>query len=218
MKTDQLTQGSPAWLQARCGKITASKLADVMTQPRSKADKEAGKLSQTARSYMLDLVAETLTGQPVEIPTTRSMQWGIDNELPAREIYETLTDTEVREVGFLKYEKEPMVGCSPDGLIGDDGGLEIKCPFNSRVHIGYLIDGVLPAEYRWQVIGSMWITGRKWWDFVSYDPRMPDLQTSLFRVRVHRGEVGSDIALLESSVMNFRGHYIGAICKLKGGA
>lgn len=182
-------QGSPEWHAARLGRVTASRFADILTEPRSAADKKAGNLSATAQSYLLDLVAETLTGQCQGFEGNKATQWGNDNEPAAVEVYEAVTGHVCHEVGFVEHPVDALIGGSPDRLIAEDGGLEIKCPFNTRVHLGYLLDGALPREYEAQVQGLLWITGREWWDFVSYDPRIPDVSLSLFCVRVERDEL-----------------------------
>jgi hypothetical protein len=181
-------QGSPEWRQARCGKVTCSRLPDVMTQPRTKAAKEAGELSATATSYVLEIVAETLTGEPVEIPTTPAMRWGLDNEPHARRVYEEVTGRRVEQVGFLTLPGNDRIGGSVDGLLGDVGVLEIKCPYNPREHLRTLASGEMPAEYSAQAQGYLWITAREWADFVSYDPRHQEPQTALAIVRVQRDD------------------------------
>lgn len=164
----ELVQGSPEWHRFRAGKITASAFADVMTGGKGK----------TRRSYMMRLIAERLTGKPQESFTSREMQWGIDCEPQARALYEFVTGNEVRQVGMVM--RSEWVGCSPDGLVGDDGGIEIKCP-NTSTHIGYCIANELPDDYRWQVQGCLWVTGRAWWDFVSFDPRLPQRMIHVVR-------------------------------------
>jgi hypothetical protein len=215
---ETIVQGSFEWRQERLGKITVSEFDGLLAQPRNKADREAGKLSKSAQSYLLDLVAEILTGQEQGPPTTWAMQWGIDNEPAARQVYAERMGCEVQEVGFLAHPDEPMIGGSPDGLVGDDGGLEIKCPANTAIHLGYMLDGVLPTEYVAQVHGHLWITGRKWWDFVSYDPRIkgPDtLRLALWRYRVYRDE--EYIRNLARKVFAFRDLLLETLIQLKIG-
>ena len=124
-RSETLVQGSPAWRELRLGKITASRFKDVLTEPRSKADKEAGKLSVTAQSYQLELGAEILTGLDDSLPPTRAMEWGTENEPAARQLYSRVTGLEVREVGFVEHPLDPMIGGSPDGLVGRLGGIEV---------------------------------------------------------------------------------------------
>ena len=205
---EPIVQGSAAWRVLRLGKITASQFSDVLAQPRVQG-------KGTAHSYLLDLVAEILTGQDQGPPTTWVMQWGTDNEPGARQVYSELTGLEVQEVGFLTHPEEPMVGGSPDGLVGDDGGLEIKCPANTRIHLGYMLGGELPKEHIAQVQGHLWISGRQWFDFVSYDPRIKDLRLALWRLRVQRDE--AYIAKLEKAVFAFRDALMETLCNLKIG-
>lgn len=178
-------QGSIEWHNDRLGMVTASRFKEIMTNGRGKDT-----MGQTAYSYMYDLVAELLTGQAQDKIDNRAIQWGHDNEPQARAMYSLLRDCRVYQVGFLKSLVFPGVGGSPDGLLDPPeedpevgpGGVEIKCPMSSRIHLGYLEFGGVPKDYQWQVQGLMWVTGRKWWDFVSFDPRMPsDLQLFVHR-------------------------------------
>jgi predicted phage-related endonuclease len=137
--------------------------------------------SASRKNYKAQLVIERLTAQPTESYTNGAMQWGIDTEPLARVAYELSSGNDVEQTGFeLHFELE--AGASPDGLIGEDGLIEIKCP-NSATHIEYLKAKELPSEYKAQVQGQLWITDRKWCDFVSYDPRMPEhLRMKIIRV------------------------------------
>ena len=127
-----------------------------------------------------------MTGEPVEGPSGYALQWGTDVESFAREAYELETGNSVIESGFLLHPDYDFVGCSPDGLIGDDKGLEMKCPRSSAVHLKRFVSGV-PDEYIPQIQGCMWVTGRTSWDFVSYDPRMPESHRILI-INVKRDE------------------------------
>lgn len=164
----ELVQGTDEWRAARAGKITASRLSDVMAKIKT------GEAS-TRREYRWQLLTERLTGQPVEGYSNKAMEWGTAHEAEAREAYEAETGEIVERVGFvvLVHPKLTAVGCSPDFLIGDKGGGEIKCPYSSVVHV-QTIKGGMPPEHKPQVQGSMWITGREYWDFISFDPRMPE--------------------------------------------
>lgn len=176
-------QGTPEWHAKRLGKVTASRFKDLQTNPRS------GKgLSQTARSYMLDLIAEKLTLEPQGFTGNKATEWGDEHEDDAVACYEAATGDVVDRVGFCERPDLPDVGCSPDGLIGEEGGCEIKCPFTTRVHLEYWLGGVCPQEHIAQVQGGMWVTGRSWWDFCSYDPRIQDAKLALFKIRVYRDE------------------------------
>ncbi len=172
-------QRSNEWANDRVGKITASRMAAVLARGK-KAPHEP---LQAYRDYMAELVCERLTGEARGIPMATPMQWGVDCEPAARAAYEVRRGVVVQQVGFLKHPTVPYVGCSPDGLVGADGGGEIKCPFNSIVHIETLLSGTIPEDHVPQVQTALWVTGRKWWDFISYDPRMPaHLQLFISRV------------------------------------
>ena len=183
MRIDQNEQGSPEWLAARLGIPSASMFAKLVTTK--------GIWSASADAYINQLVAERLTGEREEVFQSHHMLRGTQLEPDARDLYSLIRDAEVTEVGFCLHDTL-SAGCSPDGLIGDDGGLEIKCPAPST-HVEYLRGGVLPSKYKQQVMGCLWITGREWWDFVSYHPTMKPLI-----VRVERDE--EYIAALEKCV------------------
>lgn len=158
-------QGSPEWLASRLGRPSASMFGKLITG--------TGKPSSSAESYINELIGERLTGRSKPFFTNEHMERGTALEPEAREAYEYITDFEVVETGFILDDSEEF-GCSPDGLVGNDGGLEIKCP-STGVHVSYLRKKVVPAKYYQQVQGCMWITGRDWWDFMSYHPEMPHL-------------------------------------------
>ena len=166
-------QGSPEWFQIRLGKVTASRFSDVLA-------KGSG---ATRKSYMYQIIAERLSVEVQESFTNAAMQRGIELEPEAREHYENKNLQAVEQVGFVVHDD--WTGVSPDGFVGDDGLIEIKCP-NSTTHIGYIIRNVFPSTYKAQVQGQLWVTGRQWCDFVSYDPRIP--QNPMFTVRVERDE------------------------------
>lgn len=187
-----MDQRSDEWYQARLGKATGSKFHDVCSFTRSGE-------SASRRNYRYQLIAERLTGVVQPTYTSSAMQWGIDNEPVARLAYEMKTGYTVQEAGFLVSEILPDAGISPDGLIGQDGGVEIKCP-EIATHIETLTKNRIPEQYIEQIDGAMWVTGRKWWDFVSYDPRLPeDLQ--LVIIRRERNE--NAIQELESNLREF---------------
>ena len=135
MSPQELEQQTDEWLSVRCGRVTASRFKDVITEPRTKAAKEAGELSATAWSYLLEKLAETLTGRPVDGVRVPAMQWGLDFEPHARAVYEEVTGHAVEQLGFFTLASDDRIGGSPDGLVGDNGGLEIKCPANPTVHL-----------------------------------------------------------------------------------
>ena len=193
-------QGSDEWLKHRLGKATASRFKDLLSQPKAVKDRDAGKLSATARSYMLELVAETLTEES-KFFSSAATQWGTDNEDNARDLYEFMTNNTVEQIGMATIDEHSQIGASPDGLIGEDGGIEIKCPYNTLVHIDTLLSGEMPKEHMAQVQGCMWVTGRKWWDFVSYDPRITDHDLCIFIKRIERDE--EYISSIEDKVISF---------------
>lgn len=167
-------QGSDEWLASRSGIATASCFADVMAVIKS--GEAAGR-----RNYRAKLVVERLTGKPVKGFVTKAMEQGTEREPLARIAYEAETGLSVSQVGLCRHDTLEC-GASPDGLIGDKGGLEIKCP-ELATHLEYLRLTGVPVEYFWQVQGALWITGREWWDFASFNPDFPErLQLSVRRV------------------------------------
>jgi len=183
MKICNHEQGSPEWFEARLGIPSASMFSKIVTTK--------GVWSTQADSYINQLVAERLTGEREEIYQSHHMIRGTELEPEARDMYCLVKDVEVQEVGFCLHDTL-KAGCSPDGLIGEEGGLEIKAPAPAT-HVEYLRGGVLPSRYKQQVMGCLWITQREWWDFVSYHPNMKPLI-----VRVERDE--EYIAALEECV------------------
>lgn len=183
MRVIDCEQGSDEWLNARLGVPSASMFAKIVTTK--------GAWSTQADGYINQLIAEDLTGEPTPFYQNEHMARGTELEPDARAAYEFVTDQTVTEVGFCLHDTL-RAGCSPDGLIGEDGGLEIKCPA-AATHVSYLRDGKLPSKYYQQVMGCLWITGREWWDFMSYHPDMKPLI-----VRVERDE--EYIAALETHI------------------
>lgn len=180
-----IEQGSPEWFAQRLGKCTASKIADVMAKTKSG-------YSTSRANYCAQLVAERLTGVKADTFTNGAMQWGTECEPEARQAYAFYADVDVEEVGFFDHPSIPMSGASPDGLVGTDGLVEIKCP-NTATHIETLTTGAIPQKYILQMHWQMACTQRQWCDFVSYDPRMPEY-LRLFIKRVHLdGKLMEDI-------------------------
>ena len=161
-------QQSDAWFQARSGKFTGSRFSDVLARSKS-----TGKPLKAYDDLIWQLVVERMTGEPVDGVDSYSLRWGRDVEGFARQEYELTTGHAVVEADFIQHPAFDFVGCSPDGLINEDGGLELKCPKNSGVHLERFMAGV-PEEYIPQIQGCMWVTNRARWNFVSYDPRMPE--------------------------------------------
>ncbi len=196
-----IEQGSPEWLALRAGKVTASKIADVMSKPSLVG----------YQNYMADLIAERLTGQKTESFTNAAMQWGVDKEPQARVEYEIKTGSLVEQVAFVDHPTIQMFGCSPDGYVGKDGLIEIKCP-NTSTHIDYIRKDKAPAKYVPQMQCQMAVTGRKWCDFVSFDPRLPE-KLQLFIVRLDRDD--EYISKMESVVQKFLNEVTSAVSGLK---
>ena len=160
-----MEQRTSEWFAARLGCVTASRTADVMSKTKSG-------YSTSRANYMAQLITERLTQAPTEGFSSAAMQWGTDTEPQARAAYELMTGADVVEEGFVAHPTIEGFGASPDGLVGDDGLLEIKCP-NSATHIDTLLSEKVPAKYITQMQVQMLCTGRNWCDFVSFDPRLP---------------------------------------------
>lgn len=205
--TSQLTQSltldtsqrTSQWFQARLGHVTASRVSDAI----------AGKDTATRRNYLVQLVAERLTGYQQESFTNSAMQWGTDIEPLARLAYQTAFDW-VEEVGFVKHPTIEWFGASPDGLTGD-GLIEIKCP-NTSTHLDWRLDGVVPKKHQPQMLAQLACTGRKWVDFVSFDPRLPE-KLQLFVVRFQPDQ--KEIDALETKIQAFLADVQTAINKLE---
>lgn len=172
-------QGSDEWLSMRLGKVTASRFKDVMTNGKG------GKPSKTAESYMIELAIETITGKSLPFFENDAMRHGTETEPQARAMYELISGNEVSEVAFIEHND--FVGVSPDGLVGNDGLLEIKCP-TTKVQVERYLSGVgLPTDYKWQVMGQIWVAEREWCDFLSFDDRI-DTAAQYICTRVYRDE------------------------------
>lgn len=185
-------QGSNAWHALRCGRVTASRVADLVA--RTKTGWGASRTT-----YLSQLVVERLTRAVECVPPSAAMTWGTQKEPEARAAYRFFHDKAVTEVGFLLHPQIFMAGASPDGLVGNDGLIEIKCP-NSTTHIEFLRNRTIPVRYQLQMSWQMACTGRHWCDFVSYDPRLPE-RCRLFVTRFHRDD--ASIAELEQRVRDF---------------
>ncbi|MBM3738924.1 MAG: YqaJ viral recombinase family protein, partial [Acidobacteria bacterium] len=179
------------WFAERAGHATASRFADVL------ATIKTGEAA-TRRNYRLQLVTERLTGLPCDTYQNAAMAWGTATEAAARQAYEVATGEIVEQVGFIKHPDVAWAGASPDGVIGR-GGLELKCPFQSTIHV-MTLQGGMPSEHVAQVQGQIWCCGFDWVDFVSFDPRMPE-KLRLYVERVKRDE--AYIAKLAASVKVF---------------
>ena len=188
----QIEQGTDAWFQQRLGKVTASKIADIVAKTKSG-------YSTSRANYMAQLVVERLTGVKTESFTNAAMEWGTQTEPLARAAYELKQGIMVDEVAMIDHPTIPMSGASPDGLVGEDGMIEIKCP-NTATHIDTVLADKTDKRYIYQQQWQMACTGRKWNDFVSFDPRMPD-NLQLFIKRVERDD--ELIKELEAEVVKF---------------
>lgn len=192
MNATTLIQGSPEWLAMRSGKVTASRVADVVAKTKSG-------WGASRKNYAAELIAERLTGTPAQSYTNAAMQWGLDTEPQARGAYEFFRDATVAEIGFIEHPTIAMTGASPDGLVGDDGMIEVKCP-NTATHIDTLLTKVIPGKYVTQMQWQMVCAERAWCDYVSFDPRMPEA-LQMFVCRIKRD--GKRIAELEDLVLEF---------------
>ena len=197
-----MEQRSPEWFAARLGKVTASRVADVIAKTKSG-------YSTSRDNYMAQLVCERMTGTQGESYTNAAMQWGTDQEPLARAAYEATQDVLVDETGFVIHPRIQEAGASPDGLVGMFGLIEIKCP-NTATHIETILSDKVPSKYITQMQWQMACTERQWTDFVSYDPRMPEgLQLFIQRVdfdpmyvRQLETEVTAFLCELETKIKN----------------
>lgn len=187
-----IEQGTPEWFAARLGKVTASRVADVIAKTKTG-------YSTSRENYLVELALERITGQRQECFTNAAMQWGTENEPLARAAYEARTGALVEEVGLIIHPRIEQAGASPDGLVDADGLLEIKCP-NSATHVQTLRSGKPAGKYVTQMSWQMACTGRQWCDFVSFDPRMPT-GLQLFVTRIKRDD--KLIMELETEVTTF---------------
>lgn len=186
-----IEQNSEAWYLIRCGKMTSSRFATVLAKGKG------GGVSKTRRDYMDDICSERGTGIPAIGFTNAAMEWGTEHEDEAIGAYERekeklkeVQQCVVKRVGFV--ELSDWIGGSPDGLVGDDGIIEVKCP-NSKTHYRYKrLNKANPTwfdpTYRLQIQGNLWVTGRKWCDWISYDPRFKRPDRKLLIVRIERDE------------------------------
>jgi putative phage-type endonuclease len=199
----EIIQGSPEWFAVRLGKVTASRVADVTRRTKTG-------FSTSRANYMAELIAERLTGETAPAFTNAAMQWGTDKEPDAKAAYEFRTDAEIAPVGFVIHPEIPDSGASPDGYVGNDGMVEVKCP-NTATHLETLLGQPIDGDYIKQMQWQMACSGRQWCDFVSFDPRMPEA------LRLHRQRVERDdkvIADLEKDVRAFLDEMAQKLAKL----
>jgi predicted phage-related endonuclease len=205
--TSIIQQGTPEWLTERAGHATASRFADIMA-----VDKKTGKPLKARSDYAMQLAVERIYGAPIEGPIAASLQWGHDAEPYARDEAELKTGEIIKQAGFIKHPTLPWVGVSVDGLILIDGTYESKCPKNPTVHMKTWLSGEMPEEHIPQVQGQLWVTGRKWCMFVSYDPRATK-DFRLFVKHIARNDIY--IASLEKEVKKFLAEVNLIVKKLK---
>lgn len=198
-----MLQRTDEWYAQRLGKVTASRVADLMA--RTKTGWGASRAN-----YMAELITERLTGCWAESYTNGAMQWGVDTEAQARAAYEFVRDCTVVEAGFVPHPDVGMAGASPDGYVGDDGLVEIKCPATAT-HLETLLSERCPEKYFKQIQFQMACTGRAWCDWVSFDPRLPG-SMQMFIDRVTRDDKA--IAAIESAVVEFLNELDGKIAEL----
>lgn len=238
MKVIECAQGTPEWLAARAGKVTASKVADILAKGKN------GGESASRRDYRMQLVCETLTGQPQELGfVSAEMRWGTEQEPFARAAYEVRTSRMVDQLGLVIHPAIDLGAASPDGITLDpqveaallegltedecekmraiwmkkgmapcEGLVEIKCP-KTATHVGYLRAGVVPTDYQPQMLWQMACTGAQWCDFVSFDPRLPE-GLQLFVIRFSRDE--ARVAAIEAEVKAFLSEVAKEVEELRG--
>lgn len=202
-----IVQGTPEWFAARAGKVTASRVADVIAKTKSG-------YSTSRQNYAAELLCERLTGICEPGFTSGPMQWGKDQEPFARQAYERRHEVEVYEVGFVDHPEVRMSGASPDGYVGEAGLVEIKCPLTAT-HLDTLLGGSVPGKYLTQIQWQLACTGREWCDFVSFDPRLPEAM-QVYVERIPRDlsmileletEVSAFIRELDGRVANLQAQY-----------
>ena len=176
MMFENIEQQTPEWYEVKIGKVGASRLSDVMAEGKN------GKPSATRANYMYELLTARLTGEYQQTYQSPEMLRGIELEAEARRQYEIVTFNEVKKIGWIAHPEIDMCGCSPDGLVDDDGLIEIKCP-NTKTHLETVLHGKIARSYMLQMQWQMECSGREWCDFVSYDPRLPEnIQMCIIRV------------------------------------
>jgi putative phage-type endonuclease len=205
-----IAQGTDEWFQQRLGKVTASRLSDVIAKTKTG-------VSTSRQNYLIQLVSERLTGKKTDSFTNKAMEDGVEREPIARKLYESKTNSIVTEVGFFDHPVIKSSGASPDGAVNAEeegkyaGLIEIKCPIETT-HTNTLMNKSVPSKYIPQMQWQLACTGAKWVDFVSYNPNFPDTM-QIFVARVDRDN--AYIAELEAEVLKFLDEVDQAILKLK---
>jgi putative phage-type endonuclease len=198
-------QGTDAWHQLRLGKVTASRVADILAKTKTGP-------SASKQNYLIELALQRTTGIIQESYSNATMEWGTLTEPQARVAYEVKSGNFVDQIAFVDHPSIPWFGCSPDGLVSDRGLVEIKCP-NSATHWEYFKSKEPPKKYFIQMQAQLSCTGRDWCDFVSFDPRMPE-RSQLLIVRVNRDE--TFISLMESEIKQFLSEVENEVNQMKG--
>jgi len=198
-------QGTDAWHQLRLGKVTASRVVDILAKTKTGP-------SASRQNYLIELALQRTTGIIAESYSNAAMEWGTLTEPQARVAYEVKSGNFVDQIAFIDHPSIAWFGCSPDGLVSDRGLVEIKCP-NSATHWEYFKAKEAPKKYFIQMQAQMTVTGRDWCDFVSFDPRMPD-RSQLLIVRVNRDE--SFIKTMEMQIMSFLSDVDEEVQQMKG--
>lgn len=206
MRLIECEQGSGLWLAARAGRITASRMADCLAYTKK------GEETQKRADYRIELASERLSGLATDKYVTFTMKEGTRLEPEARTEYELQRDVMLDRIGFALHPSMDFSGASPDGLVSNDGGVEIKCPTRTT-HVEYLLAGVVPPEYEPQMVWNMVCCERMWWDFVSYCPDFPE-PLNLFIVRLHRDETRTDV--IDREVRKMHAEVSAVIEQLKG--
>lgn len=195
-----MEQRSDEWFEARCGSLGASKIGVALSRL-----KRSGERTAVAEDYLYELAAERITGVPAK--RHNPMYWGKEHEDEARASYAFLTNLPVIKIGLIPHPTILHAHASPDSLVGDEGGLELKCP-TSATHLRTLLDDAVPEDHLPQIFWALACSGRQWWDFVSYDPRFPsDMQ--MFVRRVMRDEAA--IGVMEAAARDFLGELAGKL-------
>jgi len=187
-----MEQRTDEWFRARAGKVTASRVADIIAKTKSG-------YSSSRDNYMAELICQRLTGSVGESFQNAAMVWGTNTEPLARAAYISAKGTGVEEIGFVPHPTIENAGASPDGLVGEDGLVEIKCPL-TNTHMNMILEQEIPTKYHVQMQWQMACTGRQWCDFISFDPRMPE-HMQLYIDRVERDQKMIDN--LEAEVAKF---------------
>jgi hypothetical protein len=193
MKVLTFAQHGPDWLSARCGRATASRVDSIMKVLKN------GKDSADRFNYRVEVATEILTGVANEHYVSKDMERGTEFEGLARTAYEFAADVDVDQIGFVQHGSIELFGASPDGLVGPDGGLELKVP-RPTTHTKWALCGVVPDEHKWQCYAGMDCCDRAWWDFASFCPDMPK-HMQVFKVRLHRDEL--EIKKMRAGVLQF---------------